>query len=355
MRSRGLQLVIDARPRGPSGPLAVEPMLGRPLLARLLEQAVPLASQDRPIAVHAREEEHAMLRGLVAESAPGRAILATGPPQAGAAVLRTDRLYDAGRLRRALRRGHDVESAVVWRLDQGRSLAAAEEELKRRLTYQPLGRFWAFGLARAVAEALAPTWVRPNMITLAAASLMLAASAVVAVGGPSPYLAAATAVMLALALVLDTADGRLARLQGTNSPFGRWLDQVLDELSDMALHAAIAWSAYTSTGNVGWLLLGMAYPSGKYLFVMQSLGGEDLERTIAVDAQAPRPSASRDRRSFWKPVRKLAEMAGHADIRWHAWIVLAAIGRLDLALITYAAYFPLRAFAGGLRKAVAHV
>ncbi|QEH37674.1 CDP-alcohol phosphatidyltransferase [Aquisphaera giovannonii] len=350
MASRGIQLVIDARPRGPSGPLAVEPLLGRPVLARLLDQAAPLASDHRPIAVHAREDEHELLRGLVAEAAPGRAVLATGPPLSGATVLRTDRLYDARRLRRAIRRGADVESAVVWRLDQGRGLAAAEEELKRRLTYQPLGRFWAFGLARALAEALAPTRVRPNIVTLAAAGLMLAASAMVAFGGPAPGLAAATAAALAAALVLDTADGRLARLQGTSSPFGRWLDQVLDELADMSLHAAIAWSAYASSGDVRWLLLGMAYPSGKYIFVMQSLGGEALER--AWEPAASRPAPSRRLRRWARPARRAVEMAGHADVRWHLWIVLAAMRRLDLALVAYAAYFPLRALAGGLRKAV---
>ena len=59
----------------------------------------------------------------------------------------------------------------------------------------------------------------------------------------------AVALCLALALVLDTADGRLARLQGTCSAFGRWLDQVLDELADLALHAAIAWAAFVRDGQ----------------------------------------------------------------------------------------------------------
>ena len=186
MSSPALHLVIDARPRGPAGPLATEIVLGRPLLARLLEQALLVAPPDRPIAVHAREEEHALLRGLVGEAAPGRAVLVTGPPQVGAAILRTDRLYDIQRLRWAVRRGRNLETAVIWRLDRGRSLATAEEELKRRLTYQPLGRFWAFGLAERLAEALEPTSVRPNALTLAAAALMLSAAVLVAIRGLGP-------------------------------------------------------------------------------------------------------------------------------------------------------------------------
>jgi hypothetical protein len=45
-------------------------------------------------------------------------------------------------------------------------------------------------------------------------------------------------------------------------------------------------------------------------------------------------------------------LIGHADIRWHLWIVLAVVGRLDVALAVYAAYFPARALAGAVRKGV---
>ena len=89
------------------------------------------------------------------------------------------------------------------------------------------------------------------------------------------------AAVLALALVLDTADGRLARLQGTSSAFGRWLDQILDELADLTLHAAIAWAAYIATGLVIWLALGILYASGKHFFLVQSLLGDELEREEA--------------------------------------------------------------------------
>jgi hypothetical protein len=45
-------------------------------------------------------------------------------------------------------------------------------------------------------------------------------------------------------------------------------------------------------------------------------------------------------------------MIGHADLRWHLWIVLAVVGRLDLALGVYAAYFAVRALGGAVRKGV---
>ena len=173
---------------------------------------------------------------------------------------------------------------------------------------------------------------------------MLGAAAAVALAPPVPVARGATAAALALALVLDTADGHLARLQGTASEFGRWLDAVLDELSDMALHAAIAWAAFARDQAPAWLLLGMVYAMGKYVFVVgnESWRPEDEKRErlrAARDLPAPRFAAA-----TW------VRLAGHADVRWHLWIVLAAVGRLDVALVAYAVYFPARTLAGVAAK-----
>jgi phosphatidylglycerophosphate synthase len=366
--SPALPLAIDARPRGPQGPLAQESLLGRPVLAHVLEQALLIGMPGEHIAIYAREEEHELLNNLVGERQSSRVLFFTGPPRAGAATLRTDRLYDPRRLRRAVRTGQDLETAVIWRLDQGQSLAAAEEELKRRLTYQPLGRYWAFTLAERLAAAFESSIVRPNALTLTSLLLMLTAAGITAFAAKGYLPALACAAALAAALVLDTADGRLARLQGTSSAFGRWLDHVCDELADMALHAASAWSAFQSTGQTFWLALGMLYASGKYVFVIQSVAGDELEEAtsrqqpmegIGRSPSALRPDRDARKRRALMPLltsalRKTAEMIGHADVRWHLWIVLAAAGRLELALLVYAVYFPARAAAASLRKAVAY-
>jgi phosphatidylglycerophosphate synthase len=257
---------------------------------------------------------------------------------------------------------------VIWRLDRRQSLAVAEEELKRRLSYQPLGRFWAFALAERLAAALEPTIVRPNALTLASFLLMLLAAAIAGFAAKGHLPALACAFALAAALVLDTADGRLARLQGTSSAFGRWLDHVCDELADMTLHAAIAWAAFQSSGQVYWLGLGMLYISGKYMFTIQSVAGNELEEAdprqlpslrIGRSLSMGRHDRPTHRRRAIVPrlmsaLRQIVEVAGQADVRWHLWIVLAAAGRLELVLLVYAVYFPARAMAGSVRKAVAY-
>ncbi|HWE35885.1 MAG TPA: CDP-alcohol phosphatidyltransferase family protein [Isosphaeraceae bacterium] len=331
-------LVIDARPRGSSGPWAGARVSGRPVLEHLLDVAEAVDSAPGPVAVHARLEEHEWLRGLVAER--GDAVrLVTGPTPEGAAVLRADRLYDPNRLRRALRRGRDPEAAVLWRLDLPRALEHAEAELLRRRSYQPLGRFWALGPARALARSLVETRVRPNALTVAAGGLMISAAALIATASTTLAGRLGAAALLAMALVLDTADGHLARLQGSASDFGRWLDAVLDELADMALHAAIAWAAFARDGQPAWLVLGMGYAAGKYLFVIGQTTREAVAAPGGERRDAPAPS----------PVARLVRAIGHADVRWHLWILLAALGRLDAALILYAAYYPARTVAGAFR------
>jgi phosphatidylglycerophosphate synthase len=332
-----LPLVIDARPRGLSGPLAAAPLDGGCVLDHLAGHAEAL---DPRGTVRVVVEPGDDLRGLLDRR---RFVITDEPPGATDFVLRADRLYDRGRLRRAYRRGRDAGSAVLWRLDGPHGLTGAADELERRRSYQPLGRYWALAPARAIARALAPTRVRPNAVTLTASAVFLLGAALVAYGPGGVVVNAASALALAVALVLDTSDGHLARLQGTASAFGRWLDGWLDEVGDMALHAAAAWAAFGRTGAVGWLLIGMLYGMGKFVFVAATSGEVQ-------PAGGPAPGSSADP---GLPVR-LVRLAGHADIRWHLWIALAALGRLELALAAYAAYYPARALVVAGRKAVRH-
>ncbi len=330
-------VVIDARPRGPRGPMAGERVLGRAVLAHLVDLARELG--DGPVCVYARLDEHPAMRRLVDGD---RVEFATGSPPESAPVLRADRLYDRSRLHRALKRGRDPEIAVIWRLDRPMALESADAELSRRRTYQPLGRFWSLAPARTLARLLVPTKVRPNAVTTASFALMMTSATLVAFAPATILIRLAIAAGLAVALVFDTADGHLARLQGTASEFGRWLDAVLDEAADLALHAAVAWALYSHSGNVGWLMLGWVYAGGKYLFVIAQ----------AVAAPAMSGNAAGGPTAEVSRLTSLVRLLGHADIRWHLWIALAALGRLDLALIAYAAYFPLRTVAIGARKAV---
>ena len=337
-------VVIDARPRGAAGPFAEATVLGRTMLDHLLDTAESLGEASP--AIYADEREQVSLTTLLKRRRnQSHQRLSFGPPPEASTVLRTDRLYDASKLRSTLRKGRSPESAVVWRLDTPHALAGAGDELLRRRTYQPLGRFWAIQPARALARILTPTRVRPNALTLASAVLMLISAASIAWGNSRLIQNAIPAALMALALVLDTADGHLARLQGTASNYGRWLDSNLDELGDITLHVAVAWSAYQTTSWVGWLLIALIYTAGKYLFFV---GTTTWQESNGLEAEANPAMISA------RSARGLAHWLGHADLRWHSWIILAGLGRLDVELVAFAIYFPARTLAGAWRKRGRH-
>ena len=78
-------------------------------------------------------------------------------------------------------------------------------------------------------------WVRPGMVTAAAAALGVGAAALLALG-----YAVAGGALAAVGQVLDGVDGQLARLTGRESRAGAFWDSVLDRYADGALMAGTA-------------------------------------------------------------------------------------------------------------------
>jgi len=84
----------------------------------------------------------------------------------------------------------------------------------------------------------------PNSITALAGLIGLVAAAGFGLGTYSAGIVAA--VLFQLAAVIDCCDGEVARLTFTESPFGAWLDLVLDNVVHMAIFAGIAAGLYTT-------------------------------------------------------------------------------------------------------------
>lgn len=84
----------------------------------------------------------------------------------------------------------------------------------------------------------------PNSITVLAGLIGLVAAAGFGMGTYSAGIVAA--LMFQLAAVIDCCDGEVARLTFTESPFGAWLDIVLDNIVHMAIFMGIAVGLYTT-------------------------------------------------------------------------------------------------------------
>ena len=95
-------------------------------------------------------------------------------------------------------------------------------------------------LGRLIAAVAARFGRTPNQMTAVSALLFCPAMAVLVGFEPSLPVALSVTVLLQLGFAFDAADGQLARLTGTGSPAGEWLDHVVDAARILVLHLGVA-------------------------------------------------------------------------------------------------------------------
>ena len=121
-----------------------------------------------------------------------------------------------------------------------------------RFVNRPLGRPLA-----ALAAALGMT---PTQVTIVSAATTFTGIVCIAALPPSLGSALAVAALLVLGYALDSADGQLARLNGTSSISGEWLDHLVDATKTPAVHIAvlICWFRFFDF-SPEWLLVPLLY------------------------------------------------------------------------------------------------
>ncbi|MEU4162822.1 CDP-alcohol phosphatidyltransferase family protein [Actinoplanes sp. NPDC026670] len=128
----------------------------------------------------------------------------------------------------------------------------------RERTYKRRDAWWTVWLVDPLAGPLvrlvAPwKWATPNFLSLSAFAVGLGAAACFW-QGEYPWLLAG-ALLFHLAFVLDCMDGKIARLNGTGSIFGTWLDYVFDRLRVVTCSLALFGGQWHLTGNTVYLWL----------------------------------------------------------------------------------------------------
>ncbi|MGW1791160.1 CDP-alcohol phosphatidyltransferase family protein [Streptomyces tubercidicus] len=173
-----------------------------------------------------------------------------------------------------------------------RQLSAAQKSAKgvslySRYVNRPAGRVLA-----ALGYGLKLT---PNQVTMISGVFTFAGVAMIAVLRPSPAAAAGIFAALVLGFALDSADGQLARLTGTGSAAGEWLDHVVDCAKMLALHMAVLVSFYRHFGlsDPRYLFVPIAF---QFCAVMVFFGGiltEQLKRAdrLRSGTGGPAPTA----------------------------------------------------------------
>ncbi|MEV4275244.1 CDP-alcohol phosphatidyltransferase family protein [Actinoplanes xinjiangensis] len=131
----------------------------------------------------------------------------------------------------------------------------------RERTYKRRDAWWTVWLVDPLAGPLvrlvAPwKWATPNFLSLSAFVVGLGAAACFWQGEYVWLLAGA--VLFHLAFVLDCMDGKIARLNGTGSVFGTWLDYVFDRLRVVTCALAMFGGQWNLTGETLYLWLATA-------------------------------------------------------------------------------------------------
>jgi phosphatidylglycerophosphate synthase len=181
----------------------------------------------------------------------------------------------------ALRPADDRRSAS--RREVVARLAAAQKSNRGAAGYsrwvnRPLGRQFAAVAYRA-------GW-SPNQVSLLSAACTYAAIVLVATLRPTFSVAAGVAALLVIGYALDSADGQVARLSGTGSVAGEWLDHVLDAIKIATFHGAVAvcWFRFFELPDAGWLLVPLGFGAVSSVFFFALILSDLLRRIERVKA-----------------------------------------------------------------------
>jgi phosphatidylglycerophosphate synthase len=164
----------------------------------------------------------------------------------------------------------------------------------RERTYKARDAWWTVWLVDPLASRLvwlvAPwRWATPNRITVAAF--------LVGVGSAASFWQhdyawlLLGAVLYHLSFVFDCIDGKIARLNGTGSVFGAWLDYVFDRLRVVACAIGLFGGAYHATHDFAYLVLALTViflDMFRYLNALETAKVKsDMQEKLAVAGGAP--------------------------------------------------------------------
>ena len=99
-----------------------------------------------------------------------------------------------------------------------------------------VARAWGARIIQPIARLLTRLGLTPNTVTVLGFLLSAAVALVLASGRLT-----LSGLLLIATLAFDAVDGTMARMQGTTSRFGAFLDSTLDRWTELFLYGALVW------------------------------------------------------------------------------------------------------------------
>jgi phosphatidylglycerophosphate synthase len=149
----------------------------------------------------------------------------------------------------------------------------------------------------------------PNIITWCSFSLILIASVMVVNLGllSSIVYRVIIAVLIQLNFIWDCSDGQLARITGTTSKLGAWLDKILDRVGEFIIFSVFGYVAWQYTGNLIFLLLGIitGYSLSAFTLAMALSNSSKLQNLTAIKKITSNKNSSNKKRKVKKNINEI--------------------------------------------------
>ncbi len=225
----------------------------------------------------------------------------------------------------------DFQNLICNSVHSASEKTAVKKALIRSLT-KPTDGWVSKNLNRpistSISRVLAHTPITPNQFTIVTGLVGVATGVFLAMGGYWNYLIGG--FLFHFTSVLDGVDGELARLKFKSSPFGQWLDTVVDNLSYLAalggmitglvLHGAT--QAVQIAGALAVVFVVLALGS-LYLYLLRFKAGGTLLNV---------KYSFQDGDGWFNQMMQYAAAFGKRDLFALIFFVLAIFGQLPMAL-----------------------
>lgn len=205
-------------------PMALDPAIPKDLMA---------AGKETPQTIHLSDNQHCLY-------------LPTALAQAFKGIpANVHEVLDVARDKGYSLKEHSFPGKISHTIFDKSEKSIAEKALIRSLTKPTDGwvsRHLNRPISTSFSRVLAHTKITPNQFTVLTGFIGLSTGFFLALGGYWNYLIGGA--LFHFTSVLDGVDGELARLKFKSSPFGQWLDTLVDNLSYLAALAGIIIGIY---------------------------------------------------------------------------------------------------------------
>jgi phosphatidylglycerophosphate synthase len=188
--------------------------------------------------------------------------------------------------------GRHPSRAAAARIPFGESIIRLNSAQKPGAGVPAYTRWVNRRVARLLAAAFAAVGWSPSAVSVLSIVVTLSGLGTFLLLQPHPFVAGVVAAAgLALGYALDSADGQLARLQGTSSLQGEWLDHTLDAVRLPAVHCVVA-AGFLANGDTALAVFAVLFSiMASASFLSQNVGGL-LRDNASVSRASVRPFQS---------------------------------------------------------------